>query len=125
MILNIGTPRKGVEVFRPRNWINLSPRSLFMKMLPVSAVLMAAGLLVASPLYAQTNTDTAKPPASSAQKQKTQDGNSPTTVGPGSAAYKQRTQDGNSPTTVGPGSAAYKQKTQSLSHGDPGSMKQN
>jgi hypothetical protein len=73
-----------------------------MKILRLSVLAMGAGLLVAAPAFAQTP----------AQKQKTQDGNSPTTVGPGSAAYKQKTQDGNSPTTVGPGSAAYKQKTQ-------------
>lgn len=48
-----------------------------------------AGLLLASSVFAQT-----------------------------SPAQKQKTQDGNSPTTVGPASGAYKQKTQSLSHGD-------
>jgi hypothetical protein len=96
-----------------------------MRVLPASAVLIAAGLLVAAPVSAQTSPDN-KPPAS-AQKQKTQDGNSPTTVGPGSAAYKQKTQDGNSPTMVGPGSGAYKQKTQSMSHSDgsPAATKQN
>ncbi len=84
-----------------------------MKILSASAILIAAGFLVsAAPLSAQTT---------SADKQRTQDGNSPSSVGPGSAAYKQRTQDGNSPTAVGPGSAAYKQKTQSMSHPD-GSM---
>lgn len=99
-----------------------------MRILHVSAVLTAAALLIAAPAFAQSTPDTNKPPASSAQKQKTQDGNSPTTVGPGSAAYKQRTQDGNSPTTVGPGSAASKQRTQSLSHSDGspvGAQKQN
>ncbi len=88
-----------------------------MKVLRLSVIAMGA-LLMAAPAFAQTTP---------AQKQKTQDGNSPTTVGPGSAAYKQKTQDGNSPTMVGPGSAAYKQKTQSLSHGDApvGVAKQN
>ena len=96
-----------------------------MKILPVSAALIAAGLLVGGPVWAQTGAD--KPPAASGQKQRTQDGGSPTTVGPGSAAYKQRTQDGGSPTTVGPGSSAYKQRTQSLSHSDgsAGAVKQN
>jgi hypothetical protein len=79
-----------------------------MKKLSLYPGLLLAGLVIAAPAFAQ-----------SADKQKTQDGNSPTTVGPGSAAYKQKTQDGNSPTTVGPGSAAYKQKTQSLSHSAP------
>ena len=93
-----------------------------MKTLSISTALMAAGLMFAVPAFAQTNT----PESTQAQKQKTQDGNSPTTVGPGSAAYKQRTQDGNSPTMVGPGSAAYKQKTQSYSHGGPDApLKQN
>jgi hypothetical protein len=78
-----------------------------MKTLTLAMLAMGAGLLVAGPSFAQT-----------AEKQKTQDGNSPTTVGPGSAAYKQKTQDGGSPTMVGPASGAYKQKTQSLSHGD-------
>jgi hypothetical protein len=78
------------------------------KIMRLSAVAISAGLLMAAPAFAQSD----------AQKQKTQDGNSPTTVGPGSGAYKQKTQDGNSPTTVGPGSAAFKQQTQSLSHGD-------
>jgi hypothetical protein len=83
------------------------PRSVLMKTLTLAMLAMGAGLLVAGPSFAQT-----------AEKQKTQDGNSPTTVGPGSAAYKQKTQDGGSPTMVGPASGAYKQKTQSLSHGD-------
>jgi hypothetical protein len=79
-----------------------------MRFLNVSATVLAAGLLAAVPAFAQTP---------SAQKQPTQDGNSPTMVGPGSVATKQRTQEG-SPVDVGPGSKAYKQRTQSLSHGD-------
>jgi hypothetical protein len=74
-----------------------------MKVLSRFPIAMAAGLLLATPTFAQTT---------QGQKQHTQDGNSPTTVGPGSKAYKQRTQDGNSPTTVGPASGAYKQHTQ-------------
>jgi len=68
----------------------------------LSPIIMIAGLLAVAPALAQTT----------AQKQKTQDGNGPAMVGPGSAAYKQKTQDGNGPAMVGPGSAAYKQKTQ-------------
>ena len=78
-----------------------------MKILGLSVSLMAAGLLLAAPSFAQTSTG---------EKQKT-DGNSPTTVGPASGASKQRT-DGNSPTMVGPGSAAFKQRTQSFAHPD-------
>src|SRR5579859_3321925 len=73
-----------------------------MKTLRYSVIAMGAALLMAAPVFAQT----------AAQKQQTQDGNSPTTVGPASGAYKQKTQDGNSPTTVGPASGAYKQRTQ-------------
>jgi ABC-type transport system substrate-binding protein len=96
-----------------------------MKILSVSAALIAAGLLVGGPVWAQPSPD--KSAAASGQKQRTQDGGSPTTVGPGSAAYKQRTQDGGGPTMVGPGSSAYKQRTQSLSHSDgsAGALKQN
>jgi hypothetical protein len=87
-----------------------------MRILPASAALMVASMLIAAPVFAQ-----------SSSKQKT-DGDSPTTVGPGSAAYKQKS-DGDSPTTVGPGSKAYKQKTQSMSHSWPstpnGMAKQN
>ena len=109
-----------------------------MKLLNLSATIMAAGLLAAVPAFAQTaaqkqqtqdgSSPTTVGPGSAASKQRTQDGNSPTTVGPGSTAYKQRTQDGGSPTMVGPGSGAYKQRTQSLSHGDgspAGATKQN
>jgi len=77
-----------------------------MKSVSISRGILLAGLLVAAPAFAQT---------SPAQKQRTQDGNSPTTVGPGSAAYKQHAQDGNSPTSVGAGSRAYKQKAQNIS----------
>jgi hypothetical protein len=79
-----------------------------MKVLSVSAVLVA-GALLASPVFAQ-----------SPSKQKT-DGDGLTQVGPGSKAYKQKT-DGDGLTQVGPGSKAYKQKTQSLSHADPRAM---
>jgi hypothetical protein len=109
-----------------------------MKTLRLAVFAMGAGLLMAAPAFAQTtpaqkqktqdgNSPTTVGPGSAAYKQKTQDGNSPTTVGPGSAAYKQKTQDGGSPTMVGPASGAYKQKTQSLSHGDApvGVAKQN
>jgi len=88
-----------------------------MRILGLSVTMVAAGLLLAAPSFAQTST---------AKKQPT-DGNSPTMVGPASGASKQRT-DGNSPTTVGPGSGAYKQRTQSFSHGDgsaAGVVKQN
>ena len=77
-----------------------------MKSLFVSTLLVAAGLLLSVPVFAQS---------SSATSQKT-DGESPTMVGPGSGAYKQKTQsvnlaskqktDGESPTMVGPGSGA-------------------
>ncbi len=76
-----------------------------MKILAISAVALAAGLLIAAPSYAQTT-----PPKvdQSAQKQKT-DGDSPTVVGPGSGAYKQRT-EGEGPSdggfNTGPGSKA-------------------
>ncbi len=107
-----------------------------MKTLSLAVLAMGAGLLVAAPAFAQTadkqktqdgNSPTTVGPGSAAYKQKTQDGNSPTIVGPGSAAYKQKTQDGGSPTMVGPASGAYKQKTQSLSHGEApvGVAKQN
>jgi hypothetical protein len=74
-----------------------------MNILKFSAALVAAGLLVGTPAFAQSS------------KQKT-DGNDPTSVGPGSASYKQRT-DGDSPTTVGPASGAYKQRTQGVPGG--------
>jgi hypothetical protein len=69
-----------------------------------------ASLLIATPAFAQApQTQKQTPPAhvqtSQAQKQKTQDGNSPTTVGPASGAYKQKTQ-GSLP-EVGPASGAY------------------
>ena len=94
-----------------------------MKFLTLSATVLAAGLFATVPAFAQTtpaqkqqtqdgNSPTTVGPGSLASKQRTQDGNSPTTVGPGSLASKQRTQDGNSPTVVGPGSQAYKQRTQ-------------
>jgi hypothetical protein len=89
-----------------------------MKILSVSAIALAAGLLAAAPAFAQTTP---------AEKQKTQDGGSPAMTGPASGASKQKTQDGGSPTMVGPASKAYKQKTQSLSHGEAptGVTKQN
>lgn len=92
-----------------------------MKMPNISAVAMAAGLLIATPVLAQTTSDTAKTNAQSVQKPHKQrsDGDSPTTVGPASGAYKQRT-DGSSPSMVGPASGAYKQRTQSLSHSADG-----
>jgi hypothetical protein len=71
----------------------------------LSGAILAAGLLVAAPVLAQTP----NPSKSMMQKKKT-DGDAPTTVGPGSKAYKQQT-DGSSPTTVGPGSKAFKQPT--------------
>jgi len=78
-----------------------------MKIFNRSAALLAAGLLIAIPAFAQTSSD---------QKQKTQDGGqtlSPSTF-PGTPATKQRTQDGGqtlSPTTF-PGTVASKQRTQ-------------
>jgi hypothetical protein len=125
-----------------------------MRILHLSVIMLGAGLLVASPSFAQTSpqkqkTDGDSPtmvgPASGASKQRT-DGDSPTVVGPASGAYKQRTDggsptvvgsasgaskqrtDGDSPTVIGPASGAYKQKTQSFSHSDgspAGAMKQN
>lgn len=77
-----------------------------MRLFPLSAALMVAGVLIAGPVYAQQ----------SSTKQKT-DGDGLTVVGPGSNAYKQKT-DGDSPTIVGPGSRAWKQGTQSMSHSD-------
>ncbi len=74
-----------------------------MNTLKLSAGLLAAGLLVGAPAFAQSDTDSSKPKPTTAQKQKT-DGNSPTEVGPGSAAYKQRTQGlpaGTSPPVYG------------------------
>ena len=100
-----------------------------MNRLKISAILLATGMLAAAPVLAQTaqkqrtqdgNSPTTVGPGSQASKQRT-DGNSPTTVGPGSMAYKQRT-DGASPPMVGPASGAYKQRTQSLSHSDPSTM---
>jgi hypothetical protein len=80
-----------------------------MKVFSRSSMAMVASLVIAAPALAQT--PQAQTPASpqkqtsQAQKQHTQDGNSPTTVGPGSQAYKQRTQ-GDLP-EVGPASRAY------------------
>ncbi len=95
----------------------------------MSPIIMIAGLLAVAPAFAQTTAEKQKTqdgngpamvgPGSAAYKQKTQDGNGPAMVGPGSAAYKQKTQDGNGPTMVGPGSKAFKQHTQSLSHSAP------
>ena len=110
-----------------------------MKLLNLSVIAMAAGLLVAAPAFAQTPTPdthaaaqkqhtqndnpTTVGSASKVSKQRT-DGDSPTTVGPASGASKQRT-DGDGPSTVGPASGAYKQRTQSLSHSNSGVIKQN
>lgn len=91
-----------------------------MKILSLSAAAMAAGLLIAAPVFAQTTTDTVKPGTQTAQKQRTEgSGAGPASIGPGSGAYKQRTEgSGAGPASVGPGSGAYKQPTQSLSHSD-------
>jgi hypothetical protein len=83
-----------------------------MNTLKLSAVMVAAGLLVGAPAFAQTSPDA---PKQMTAKQKT-DGEGPTQVGPGSAAYRQRT-DGEGPTVIGPASGAFKQKTQGVPGG--------
>jgi hypothetical protein len=80
-----------------------------MKIVSCCRAAMVASLVIAAPAFGQAP-QAQKPAspqtqASQAQKQHTQDGNSPTTVGPGSSAYKQHTQ-GNLP-EVGPASGAY------------------
>jgi hypothetical protein len=89
-----------------------------MRISALSGALLAAGMLIAVPAFAQSPTDA---PKTGVQKQRT-DGDSPTMVGPGSQASKQKT-DGGSLPMVGPGSGAYKQKTdgESLPMVGPGS----
>jgi hypothetical protein len=91
-----------------------------MKIRPVANTLVGLGLMMASPVFAQSNMDKsgtdhpATGPGSTASKQHTQSLN----YGNGNIASKKRA-DGNAPTTVGPGSAAYsKQHAQSLDYGN-------
>jgi hypothetical protein len=72
----------------------------------LSGAFLAAGLLVAAPVFAQT---AQTPTKNTVEKQRT-DGDAPTVVGPGSKAFKQQT-DGGAPAMVGPGSQAFKQRT--------------
>lgn len=80
-----------------------------MRNLRLSALAVAAGLLVTAAAYAETGADATPSATASTQKQHT-DGDGPPMIGPASGAFKQRT-DGESPTIAGPASGAFKQHT--------------
>lgn len=113
----------------------------------VKGVLIAAGVLLAAPAFAQSNTTTGTTQQPMSGKQATQGAptstgaathgynsdsptqaykqnsqGAPTSVGPGTTRYSKQNAQG-APTSVGPGQA-YKQDSQNLIHGDPSKMKQ-
>lgn len=102
-----------------------------MKVRKTAAMVMAAGLALAVPAFAQTSPTT---PTTSTQKQHTDGGDSPAnkqTDQTAAAWHKQHTDGGDAPAnmqTDQSSAAWHKQHTQSLSHSDgspAGVMKQN